>query len=120
MPSLHDLIRLARKIHVAYEQAAAKTAREPQADWSPLEHRFELAQQQRELVHKARSRGWHLAAQQQQDQLHALLRSLAESLREAQEKMLLPPQSPPGLKDLLAELQNIESEFDDVVCQKTF
>ena len=120
MPSIHDLIRLARKIHAAYQQTASRLALEQQADWSHLQHRFELAQQQRELVEKARSHGWHLAAHQQQDQLRALLRSLAESLRDAQEKMLLPPQPIPCLKDLLAELQSVEREFDDVVYQKSF
>ena len=118
MPSIHDLIRLARKIHAAYQQTASRLALEQQADWSQLEHRFAVAQQQRELVEKARSHGWHLAAHQQQDQLRALLRSLAESLREAQEKMLLPPQPIPCLKDLLAELQSVEREFDDVAFDK--
>jgi hypothetical protein len=115
MPSIHQRLRLAKQIHAAYLRQAAQAALEQQVDWSQLEHRFHLAKQQRQLIDKARQRGWHLAAESQQAQLRSLLRVVAESLREAQEKLLLPPPRPPGLKDLMAELQNLDLEFDDVV-----
>jgi hypothetical protein len=121
MRSIHKRLRLAQRIHAAYAERARQSALERQIDWDHLEHRFHLAQQQHQLVEKARERGWHLAARSQQAHLQSVLRAVAESLREAQEKMLLPPPSLPSLNDLLAELQNLDVEFDDVVLdQKTF
>ena len=106
MPPLCDKFRLARKIHAAYQQAASRMVTEQQADWNHLEHRFELARQQRQLVEKAQSHGWYLAAHHEQDQFCAVLRTLAQSLDAMHEKRLLPPQPIPSLKDLLDELNN--------------
>src|SRR5712664_1811606 len=108
MRTIHDKIRLARKIHAAYQQSASRIALEQHADWRHFEDRFELAQEQRQLVQKARQRGWHLAVNQQQDQFCASLRTLAQSLSGMQERMLLSPPPVPSLKDLLDELQNLE------------
>src|ERR1022692_4723401 len=118
MPPIHDKFRLARKIHAVYQQAASRLIAQQQDDWSHLEYRFDLAKQQRQLIEKARSHGWQLAANQQQDQFCAVLRTLAQSLESMQEKMLLPPQPIPSLKDLLDELNNLDKEFDDVVFEK--
>ena len=87
MPPIHDKFRLARKIHAVYQQAASRLIAQQQDDWSHLEYRFDLAKQQRQLIEKARSHGWYLAANQQQDQFCAVLRTLAQSLESMQEKM---------------------------------
>src|SRR5580765_6419514 len=100
MPLIHDKIRLARKIHAAHQQAASRSVLQQHAIWRHFADRFELAQEQRQLVDKARQHGWHLAANQQHVQFCALLRTLAESLSGMQEKMLLPPSPVPPLKDL--------------------
>src|SRR5471030_2141947 len=111
MALIHDRIRLACKIHTAYQQAASRSALEQQAHWRHFADRFELAKEQRQLVEKARQHGWHLAAHQQQVQFCALLRTLAESLSGMQERMLLRASPVPLFKDLLDELQNLDTEF---------
>jgi hypothetical protein len=56
MRSIHELLRLATRIRAAYEQRAAQSLQERQADWYQLEYRVQQAQQQRHRLEKARMR----------------------------------------------------------------
>jgi hypothetical protein len=118
MRCTHELLRLARRIHAAYEQRAAQSLLERQTDWSHLEECILHVQQQRRLMEKARSCGWHLAAEKHGQHLPAVLRACSEAMREMQDRLLEPPYQPPRLVDLLAELQNVELEFDEVIIDK--
>jgi hypothetical protein len=81
MQSIHESIRLARRIHAAYEQRAAQALLEQQADWSHLEECFFQAQQQHRLIEKAASSGWRLAADKHAQ--HRMARLSASCISEA-------------------------------------
>ena len=118
MCSVQELIRLARRLHAVYEQCRVQREQEQQIAWNHLQERFEQAHRQRHLLEKARSRGWHLAADQQQNRLQSVLRTVHDAVREMQGQLLEPPYLVPCLKDLLAELQYLDMEFDEIVIDK--
>jgi uncharacterized coiled-coil DUF342 family protein len=116
MPSFHEVLRLVHRIHAAYERRA--TCQHQPGAWRRLEHRFQKAQQLQQMTEKARLRAWHLAANQQQRHLQSALRALNDSVREVQEALFETRQHAPCLNDLLAELRNLESEFNEVIFDK--
>src|SRR4051794_21056491 len=105
MSSCPDLIRVARKIHAAYTQAAARQRREQEESWSRLEHHFQLMKRGRQLCDKASSKKWRLAAARKTVHLQALLRGVSDCLGEVLEPALLAQEPLPRLYELVAELQ---------------
>src|SRR5258708_4115013 len=115
MRPIHELVRLARRIHATYEQRAAQFFKEKHADWDRLNERFQQAHQQGGLIEKAQLHGWHLAAGKLHEQMPALLGAVSHTARDAREKSLASVPGIPRIGDLVAELQTLDAEFQQIV-----
>lgn len=114
MPSLPELLRLARRIHDACEQRATRSRCQQAGEWSRLENAHNQATRLRHSVEKAISHGWHLAASCLQHQLQGVVRSLADAAAQLQEARLVARQPLPRFGEVFTELQSLEHEFDEV------
>ena len=115
MRPLRDFVRLAGQFYAIYEKRRARRQQDRRADWHHLKDRFEQSQRQRQLVEKARSRGWHLAASQVELRLKPMLEAVQAALAAIAADA---PQPTPALQDLFTELHSIQMEFDDVTFDK--
>lgn len=119
MHSTRRLLRLAQRLRAAYEHRVNRHKLDRRSDWQRLEMLHENVQRLRRLTEKAESHGWHFAARTHQERLSAMVGALSEAAQEMRDDWLEHSVQIPQLKDLFAELQHLESEFDDIVIENT-
>ena len=115
MRSVRELPRVARSIQNAYEKRRHHHDRDGQAGWERLERCIDETLHLRRLFETAQTHGWQLAAREKHLHLVASLRACAEVANRMRSEWLVPSQPIPSLGDLLAELQQLDAEFDDVL-----
>ncbi|MBI1311636.1 hypothetical protein GC176_10105 [bacterium] len=72
------------------------------------------------LIEKAERKGWHAAVRRQQGLLAQAIRRLTVALNEMQESLALPkPGSIPTVRDVLADLQALSTEFGEIKVSTT-
>ena len=114
-----ELLRLAQRVHAAYQERLCRCDQDQQSDWQRLTMRYDQVQHLHRLAEIAQTRGWYFAARQQQEQLAAALLACNEAASELREQWLEAPITLPRFDDLLAELHHLHAEFDDVIVDAT-
>ena len=114
MRPIHEMIRLARRIHAAYEQRSSQNEKDQHPQWIQMHRRFEQVQRHRRFVEKAQSHGWHLAAGICQRNLASALRACNDDVQEMRTLTLASTHPVPSPTDLLRELQHLDHEFEEV------
>jgi hypothetical protein len=118
MQPTRKLLRLAQRLHAAFEHRLSRREVDRLSDWHRLEAHHENAQLLRRLTEKAKSHGWQLAACTHGQRLSAMLGALSEAAQDMRDDLREQPVPIPQLKDLVAELQYLENEFNDIIIEK--
>lgn len=107
---LPSLLGVARTIHKAIQQpkAAATAIELPESSWTDAHHSIQL-------LEKAVTKGWHVAAKECRDRLFHELEELAQEVERIQSKLQEEESSKPipTVHDIYADLVALKGEFED-------
>ncbi len=107
-------LRLARHLQRLYKQRASMHLPLRRASWTELGERFDQIRSMRRLIDKAEDFGWLLAASRLGRCVPGVQRALESALKEWKDRSQSDPASLPPLRELLAELRQLDDEFGGI------
>lgn len=107
-------LRLAQRLQAVYLQRDAAQRGFPRNAWIEFSSRFDMLFSLRRQVDKAEAHGWRLASVRLSQRFASVLRAVDVSLSGLREQSQLITPVAPSLRDLMAELRQLDDEFGTV------